>query len=187
LFLEILPAPTTDTMKVRQEEDVASSQDDVNTRKLGRRLPNSIVPWNGSLPHQRRGVLTRNSRLIPSSTSEAYTIALASTRHILQTVQKDSEKMRSRRNTETYQLTVQRHKSIRKEKANTNNGQLVDRTVENLFAELCVDMAEQRKALPTEVQQDFDKLWGYVLTIPLISFFIEDLYSSSFSAPPSPQ
>jgi hypothetical protein len=65
-------------------------------------------------------------------------------------------------------MTVHKQQSIRQariekaEKRQPRQGKSTDLSLENLFAELCVDIAEQRKQLPREVNEDFDDLWGYV-------------------------
>jgi hypothetical protein len=178
LFMEILSAPTVDAMKIQEEENVmqktvrrvsvVGNRVGKNVKMMGRRMSNVIAAVPSALSHQKSEELVKSSRLIPSATSDAHDIALASSKQILLSAQKENEQMRTRRQSESYQMTVHKQQNIRQariekaEKRQPRQGRSTDLSLENLFAELCVDIAEQRKQLPREVNEDFDDLWGYV-------------------------
>jgi hypothetical protein len=168
LFLEILSAPTVDSMKIVEEEQsalrkaigrvsMAGTKLGANVMATGRRLSNAIAALPAATQHKQHNQhFTRISRLIPAATNDAHIMALASSEQVLQSAQRENEQMRSIRKTHSYRLTVQKQRSMRRQK----KGRSDDASLENLFTELCVDIAEQRKFLPPEVNEDFDDLWG---------------------------
>jgi hypothetical protein len=174
--MEILSAPTVDAMKIQDEENimqkairrvsVVGARVGKDVQKFGRRLSNAIhaMPVGGNPGNKQP--FARTSRLIPNTTNDAHIMALVCSKEILHAAQKENDLLRCRRETEAYQSIVRRQQSIRQQRKEMSNKFLsivqlsVDIPLENLFTELSVDIAEQRKLLPREVRDEYDDLWG---------------------------
>jgi len=178
LFIEILSAPTADSLKVRNRESlvkrvarrssaVGRRVSSVSTQAL-KSLRNSVL----RKPRYSFG-LTGNvptTRMVPESAEEAHHIASTSVREILQDVKakidtrvttrdvrrKESDTFKSKKNLHEKRKYRQRSDS---DVVNFQHD-VSDDTIDNIFFDLSVDITEQRRNLKNNQKEVFDTMWG---------------------------
>jgi hypothetical protein len=165
--MDILLAPTVDILKVKQEESImhATLQRSMNIAKK-----HTHEATDDSLNDTKQSF-----RLVPETAAEAHSIAVASVKALLGAARQDNEAVTMRRtikrqNSITLKrglATLERREAQRKKNEPRSakptlaiSNAAPDLTIDELFIELSVDIAEQRKALPLHQRDAFDDKWG---------------------------
>lgn len=193
LFVDILFAPTLDSKKKEVESKEAHFKRGVPTTSVTpssrsvNDTVNSVTEFrsvvslgNGSDSHNFG--LTRmqsgkfdleTTRVVPSSTHEAHSLAVLCVKDIIKDRDSEMKSSQSRRdlNRQSSSLfqqkrSLEKHRSelkVRGEssKVKQNMSLMLDKTaVEDQFVDLSVDIIEQRKVLKRSQQERFDEMWG---------------------------
>jgi hypothetical protein len=166
LFVDILFAPTTDSNnrnKVSKEMPSLSPQPSVIEERPPTNTATLVSLKNRStLNNVKRLTLAtmkssnlqlETTRVLPGATTDAHTLAKLSVKEIL------SDRVTALKNTLLHR-EYQRQTSIIKHKSRVKSISVPGMDMEEQFAELTADIAEQRKLLKRSQQEKFDEMWG---------------------------
>jgi hypothetical protein len=162
LFMEILSAPTVDSVKLSEEESIMKSA----VRRGAK------VDHNVTRAVQRTDLVREDSiptsRQIHSGAAEAHQVAYTCAKELIDQSRKDSKDKRSLRSTEKYQASLVKHKTLelkkqtilRKLQSGVSPANKGPKLEDDLFMELTVDISEQRKLIKRSQCEAFDDKWG---------------------------
>lgn len=200
LFIDLLSAPTADSLKMEQLntfQRIAKNVSQAGTevinagRRVGRRLSQASLQVVNIIA-KSTGEDLSTTRSIPQSTLEAQIIASTSATQLVNIVQQENDSMRFKRNLERHESSVfkkrmtllQKRRSERRapdyEPRGTRSrffrNETKDKAIEDLFTELSVDIVEQRKYLKRSEQEIFDENWGYINFYLFIYYNFSQIY-----------
>lgn len=190
LFIEIISAPSADALKTQNQSAVRRVMKRVSNagRRISAAsiqtagaLRKSIFGINRKTSVGKFEVDT--TRVVPDSAAEAQILATQSVGALLDGAKRNINDRVSMRRTQRMQSKVmqvqakheakeqRKYASFVGAKAEDHEGSddtpvisggpaLVDRKLREKFAELCVDIGEQRKLLKRSQQEGFDTMWG---------------------------
>jgi hypothetical protein len=184
LFLDILSAPTADSLKLDELEtfnrlaDVISSMGTTavsGARTMGRRMGRRL-----SQAAQAAGIMTvspvpkataekgvQRTLSIPPATLEAQIIASRTSSQLISELRQENETFVSKRELErSASVVFQKRMTLLQKRTESVKGKSrtpipeAQKPIDDLFTNLSVDIIEQRKVLPPSEQELFDEKWG---------------------------
>lgn len=173
LFIDILSAPTVDSLKLDRLDtfnrltgamSTFGSNAVVATRRLGRRISQAAVQslaMGNKQPSMEEKI--QRTRSIPPGALEAQIIASRTASQLMSEVRQVNSTQVARRKTERESSVTNKRLTTRKQRKRTTRSSAPlppEDAVETLFTDLCVDIIEQRKQLPPNQQEVFDEKWG---------------------------
>jgi hypothetical protein len=183
LFLEILSAPTVDSLKLDELETFNRLADVISSfgtsavsgartmgRRMGRRL-SQVAQAAGimnlsSVPKADQGV--QRTLSIPPATLEAQIIASRTSSQLISQLREENETFVTKRDIERSASAVfHKRVTLLQKRTESVKGMpkkpvpVAKKTIDDLFTHLSVDIIEQRKVLPMSEQEWFDEQWGY--------------------------
>jgi hypothetical protein len=182
LFLDILSAPTADSLKLDELDTFNRLADVISSmgtnavsgartmgRRMGRRLSQVAqaagIMTVSPVPKAEKGV--QRTMSIPPATLEAQIIASRTSSQLISELRQENETFVSKRVIErSTSVTFQKKVSLQQKRTESVKGvpripvPEKQKTLDDLFTNLSVDIIEQRKVLPTSEQELFDEKWG---------------------------
>lgn len=186
LFIDVLSAPPPDELKAISEE----SQVKRHMRRVSNAVRRVSAATIQSVNAIRKSVERKTSkkiiqvdttRVVPDSTADAQILAVHSIGNLLKESRGKIDSGISLRKSQRSQSLVERIQDRQEKKAkissirvsetaaptkqdldNAKISGIGEAKLREIFAELIVDMMEQRKALKRGMKESFDAMWGYV-------------------------
>ena len=182
-FIEILSAPSPDTVKAATA-DTAMRRTMRRVSNVGRRMSAVAASTAASITRAGRSTIlgapklnVDTTRLVPDAAAEAQMLAAHSVGNLLEDARSNIDNRENLRKAQRQQSSVLKVQQRQEEKQkkysimaeNSHARQtlmrrmslgITDEKLKEVFAELCVDMTEQRKVLKRSQQDGFDMMWG---------------------------
>jgi hypothetical protein len=184
LFLEILSAPTADSLKLDELETFNRLADVISSigtsavsgartmgRRVGRRLSQvaqaaGVMNISSVSKVEKAGV--QRTLSIPPATLEAQIIASRTSSQLISQLRQENEAFAMSRDLERSASTAfQKRVILNQKRTESVKGMpkqslrpVEKKTIDDLFTHLSVDIIEQRKVLPISEQELFDEQWG---------------------------
>ncbi|CAE7472509.1 unnamed protein product [Symbiodinium microadriaticum] len=185
LFIEVLSAPSPDALKAASAESTVSRTVQ-RVSNVGRRVSAAIVNTAGNIKVGARKTIlgtaapkfdVDTTRLVPDAAAEAQILATHSVGNLLDDARSNIDNRENLRRSQRQRASVvkvqkrqeQKQKKYAVLSENSPSKQnlsrmmslsVTDDKLQESFAELCVDMTEQRKVLKRSQQDGFDAMWG---------------------------
>lgn len=166
LFVEILSAPTAESIKDRNQNQIQNQNQIVSNKprnltnlmkNAGDRARRTSIATSDAIKVARRRFLAKQgpqeSLQIPESTSIAQNQAMISSQNLVQEHMAKLERESSSREVSRSQVKVDQYQR----KKRFEDG---DASLTQLFSEFVVDLSEQRRTLKPSVRDRYDLLWG---------------------------
>jgi vacuolar-type H+-ATPase subunit E/Vma4 len=178
LFIEILSAPTVDSVKVAEELSLIKS----DVRRVAMRANEEDMSQAIIASKLSKKKLERNSSMktcleIHGAAADAHMLALTTSKSVLDAAREGNKKVDSFRETPRYKSMLRKQQDsarMKQEKkakmiegrqeGESQSAKTLDSrsasVIDDLFVNLTLDIAEQRKLLPRGQHENFDDKWG---------------------------